>query len=128
MPGTGTAEGCRSSKGPVPSVGFRGRRPEARHGEKLAARSSVKLSSSANDNLIDRTVALWQRRLGRDLTRENAREIVENVAGFFNTLAKWQQAEISRSANDNMLPAVHAGEIETCCAKAIRPGGEVESP
>ena len=83
----------------------------------------MKLSSSANDNLIDRTVALWQRRLGRDLTRENAREIVENVAGFFNTLAKWQ-AEISRSANDNVRPAVHAAEIETCSAQAVRPGGQ----
>jgi hypothetical protein len=78
--------------------------------------------------LIDRTVTLWQRRLGRDLTRENAREMAENVAGFFNTLAKWSRAEMPRSANDNMRPAVRAAESETCSDEAIRPGGQVGSP
>lgn len=85
----------------------------------------MKLSSVANDNLIDRTVTLWQRRFGRDLTSENAREIVENVAGFFNTLAKWSQAEMP--VNDNMRPAVRAAESETCSDEAIRPGGQVGS-
>src|SRR5438034_734501 len=102
MRSLGRGRRCRSNQGPVPSVGFRGRRPEARNGDRPAARSSVKRSSAANDNLIDRTVALWQRRLGRDLTPENAREIVANVTGFFNTLAEWSQAEMSRSANDNV--------------------------
>jgi hypothetical protein len=81
----------------------------------------VKLSSAANDNLIDRTVALWQRRLERDLTRENAREIVENVTGFFNILAEWSQAEMSRSANDNVRPEVSGTESETCSDELIRP-------
>ena len=83
----------------------------------------MKLSRVANDNLIDRTVTLWQRRLGRDLTRENACEMAENVAGFFNTLAKWSQAETSCSANDNVRPEVRAAESETCSDETIRLGG-----
>jgi hypothetical protein len=47
-----------------------GMRPEARSGAEPAVRSSVKPSSAANDNLIERTTVLWQPRLGRELTRE----------------------------------------------------------
>ena len=64
-------------------------------------RSSVKPSNAANDNLIDRTIETWQPRSGRDLSREDARQIVENVAGFFSVLAEWAQAEMPEPANDN---------------------------
>jgi hypothetical protein len=43
----------------------------------------VKPSHAANDNLIDQTRTVWQPRLGRDLTREDARQIAESVTGFF---------------------------------------------
>jgi hypothetical protein len=49
----------------------------------------VKLSQAANDNLIDRTRQVWQQRLGRDLSREDARQIAENVTGFFTILTEW---------------------------------------
>ena len=55
--------------------------------------SSVKPSKSANDDLIDRTIELWQPRLRRDLSREDARQIVENVSSFFGILAEWSRAE-----------------------------------
>jgi len=61
----------------------------------------VKRSSAANDNLIDQTIALWQPRLRRDLSREDARQIVENVTGFFNILTEWSRAEVPVPANDN---------------------------
>jgi hypothetical protein len=60
----------------------------------------VKPSSAANDNLTDRTIALWKPRLRRDLSREDARQIVENVTGFFNILAKWSREEMPEPAND----------------------------
>jgi hypothetical protein len=63
----------------------------------------VKPSNPANDNLIEQTVRLWQPRLGRTLRREDARQIVENVTGFFATLAKWSRAEMSAAVNDNNL-------------------------
>jgi len=61
----------------------------------------VKRSSAANDNLIDRTIGLWHSRGRRALSHEDARQIVENVTGFFSTLNEWSRAEISRSRNDN---------------------------
>ena len=57
-------------------------------------RSSVKPSHAANDNLIDRTRQVWQPRFGRDLSREDARQIAANVTGFFAILAEWSRAEM----------------------------------
>ena len=68
-------------------------------------RSSVKLSLAANDNLIDRTLAVWKPRLGRDLSREDAREIAENVTGFFTILAQWLRVERLAATNDNNAQA-----------------------
>jgi hypothetical protein len=69
----------------------------------------VKPSDAANDNLIDRTIALWQPRVGRYLSREDARQIAENVAGFFSVLQEWSRAESSAPANDNDRGPVRAG-------------------
>ncbi len=63
-------------------------------------RSSVKPSNAANDNLIDRTIETWQPRIDRDLSREDARQIFENVTGFFSMLAEWSRAELPEPAND----------------------------
>jgi hypothetical protein len=68
-------------------------------------RSSVKPSHAANDNWIDRTRQVWQSRLGRDLSGEDARQIAENVTGFFALLAEWSRAEMPTPANDNGRPA-----------------------
>jgi hypothetical protein len=60
----------------------------------------VNPSNAANDNLIDRTIELLQPRLPRELTREDARHIAENVTGFFSILAEWSKAEAATPAND----------------------------
>jgi hypothetical protein len=39
--------------------------------------------TAANDNFVDRTIALWRHRMGREVSREEARQIAENVTGFF---------------------------------------------
>ena len=49
-----------------------------------------------NERLLDETLAVWQPHAGRQLAREDAREIVENVVGFFRTLLAWD-AEIDGS-------------------------------
>ena len=75
-------------------------------------RSSVKPSHAANDNLIDRTRQVWQPRIGRDLSREEARQIAENVTGFFAILAEWSRAETPVPANDTGKPATtDTGEV-----------------
>ena len=64
----------------------------------------MKLSHAANDNLkvelIERTREVWQPRLGRDLSPEDARQIAANVTGFFSVLAEWSRAEMPSPAND----------------------------
>ena len=72
----------------------------------------MKPSHAANHNLIDRTRQVWQPRLGRDLNREDARQIAENVTGFFAILAEWSRAEIPVPANDITGPSTSdAGEM-----------------
>src|SRR5262249_7769778 len=50
------------------------------------------LLSAANDNLKDDLIRytrqVWQPRLGRDLSREDARQIAENLTGFFADLPR----------------------------------------
>ena len=64
----------------------------------------MKPSPAANDNLIERTRQLWTPHLGRDLNHEDARQVAENVTGFFTILAEWLRAEKS-AASDNKAPA-----------------------
>ena len=93
-------------------MGFRDRRPEARNAPKPTVKSSVKPSHAANDNLINRTREVWKPRLGCDLSREDARQIVENVTGFFGILAEWSRAEMPVPANDTTKPSTSdAGEV-----------------
>jgi hypothetical protein len=75
-------------------------------------RSSVKPPHAANDNLIDRTREVWKPRFRRDLSREDARQIAENVTGFFAILAEWSRAEMPVPANDTAKPSTSdAGEV-----------------
>jgi hypothetical protein len=52
-------------------------------------------SSTENEtaDLIEDTIGFWQPRYGRPLTREDARQIIENLVGFFTTLQRWAAAE-----------------------------------
>lgn len=45
------------------------------------------------DQLIDRTLEFWQTRTSHTLTREDAREMVENITGFFRILREWDVAD-----------------------------------
>jgi len=65
-------------------------------------RSSVKAANdNLNDDLIGQTREVWQPRFGRDLSRDEAKQIAANVAGFFSILAEWSWAELPAPANDN---------------------------
>lgn len=76
----------------------------------------MKRLDAANDNqpekLLARTREVWQPRLGRDLTDEDARQIMHNVTGFFGVLAEWARAERLEAANDAGAPAAaNDGEV-----------------
>lgn len=63
-------------------------------------RSSVKTSNTTNDHLIDSTIKTWQPRFDSPLSREDARQIAENVTGFFAILNEWARAETPGTVND----------------------------
>jgi hypothetical protein len=44
-------------------------------------------------DFIDQTIAIWQKRTERKLTREDGREILENISGFFSILQEWERRE-----------------------------------
>jgi hypothetical protein len=76
----------------------------------------MKRLDAANDNDAGKQIArarqIWQRRIGRDLTDESARQIMHGVTGFFGVLAEWSRAERLAAANDNGAPAKsNEGEV-----------------
>jgi hypothetical protein len=88
-------------------------------------RSSVKFPHAANDNLrhdlIKRTQQTWQPRLGQNLSCEEARQIIENVSGFFAVLADWSRSERAIPANDN--ESAGGSSISTIEDTALSAGG-----
>ena len=64
----------------------------------------MKRLDAANDNELGRQIArtreIWQQRMGRNLTDEDARQILHNATGFFGVLAEWRRAELLAVAND----------------------------
>ena len=55
------------------------------------------LSEKTNADLVDRTIDLWAPRVSRELTRDDAEQILQNVSGFFSVLSEWRRAERARS-------------------------------
>jgi hypothetical protein len=47
----------------------------------------------SDDNLIERTLEVWQPRNAQRLSDEDARAILENVTGFFTLLLEWETSE-----------------------------------
>jgi hypothetical protein len=45
--------------------------------------------------LIVQTIATFERLSGRAISREEARQAVENISGFFRVLQEWAEAERS---------------------------------
>jgi hypothetical protein len=64
------------------------------------------------DSLTEATFALWQPRTTRPLTTEDAREIAENVVGFFQLLHEWDLADrrIRKSQHANSQKRVNDAE------------------
>lgn len=65
-------------------------------------RSSVKAANdNHNDELISRTRGVWQPRLGRELSRDEAKQIAASMTGFFAVLAEWSRTDMPDPVNDN---------------------------
>jgi hypothetical protein len=63
-------------------------------------------------DFLDQTIATWQPRAKRPLTREDAREIVTNIVGFFEVLREWERDErgVRSPALQPMLPPAVTSE------------------
>lgn len=70
-------------------------------------------SSTTNASLIEQTIELWRPRLQRKLSREDARQIVENTTGFFGVLAEWSRAEANPHTGntDKQADTYGTGEV-----------------
>lgn len=48
---------------------------------------------SSSEECLDQTIKVWQPYSERTLTREDAREITTNLAGFFRVLMEWERED-----------------------------------
>ena len=44
---------------------------------------------STKPDLVDQTIHLWRHRTGEVISREDAKEMMNNIAGFFQVLSDW---------------------------------------
>jgi hypothetical protein len=51
---------------------------------------------ASRETLIDRAIETYQPRTSRELTREDGREIIHNLAGFLAVLAEWKKRELAQ--------------------------------
>jgi hypothetical protein len=76
----------------------------------------MKRLDAANDNDAGKPIArsrqVWQPRIGRDLTDEDALQIIHNVTGFFGVLAEWSRAERLAPANDDAAAPAEPNDSE----------------
>ena len=50
--------------------------------------------------LIKKTIEVWQPLSNEKLSEEDAREIIENIAGFFSNLKRWDDEERRKQENE----------------------------
>jgi hypothetical protein len=70
-------------------------------------------NDNLNDELIERTREVWQPCFGRELSRDEAKQIATSVTGFFAVLAEWSRADLPEPANDTGDTAA-SGDEEMC--------------
>lgn len=73
----------------------------------------------SNDSLIHRTRQVWQPRVGRDLSGEDARQIAENAIGFFAILAEWSRLDDHHHRNAAMPAAQRDSKSHTLRSKRL---------
>jgi len=61
--------------------------------------------------LIEQTISVFENRTGRLFSEEDARQMVENISGFFRVLQEWAEAEDKE--NSAKPPAVSCMDART---------------
>ena len=70
----------------------------SRHKAAQAAHASD--DNSDLDNLIDETISVWQPYSADLLTREDARQIMQNVTAYFDMLLRWAAEDRERAEQE----------------------------
>jgi hypothetical protein len=79
-------------------------------------------SSALPDSFLEATIEFWQPSAHRNLTREDAREIVENMTGFFSVLRQWREAErVAARTNGGMSARIDRSAIASSKRSAGAP-------
>lgn len=52
-------------------------------------------------DLIEQTITVFQKRTGRVISEEDARQAVENISGFFRVLQNWAEAEDKKGCDED---------------------------
>ncbi len=87
-------------------------------------RSSVHAADDKpKDELIRRTRQVWQPRLRRDPSGEDARQIAENATGFFAVLAEWARAEMPAPAKDGRRAEFGSAAVSARASRCARTAG-----
>jgi hypothetical protein len=77
-------------------------------------------------DFIEQTIAIWQKRTERKLTREDGRQIIENISGFFSILQEWDQreraAECARTALSSPSKRARRNKVEAEIGLSSNPG------
>jgi hypothetical protein len=68
-------------------------------------RSCTPLTLNDDSEFLDQAREFWQRRTGRPLTREDARQITENITGFFAILGEWSGNDLPDRSKNVSQPA-----------------------
>jgi hypothetical protein len=69
-----------------------------------------------SSELLHSTCAFWQRQCRQRLTDEDARQIIENIRGFFGVLESWHccksaaMAEGAKAVSDSLVAALVTAE------------------
>jgi len=67
---------------------------EAEQKEKSETKKKSKKTDAAEKkDFIQETIDFWEKRTGKTFTREDARQMIENAAGYFNILNEWDKRE-----------------------------------
>jgi hypothetical protein len=74
-------------------------RVEADDAKALSGGISTFRMSEPRHEFLEQTRSFWQKRTDRPLSLEDARQIASNVAGVFQVLAQWAEAEDRRHPN-----------------------------
>jgi hypothetical protein len=66
--------------------------------------ADVTLLAQTLMDFLDHTIDVWQPYTDRPLTREDARQIAQNVSGFFRILREWAEEERTAAASVACAP------------------------